>query len=313
MKTTTIFQDHSVWRIENGQARVLIAPDFGARLLTWEVAGQPIIHWPETADWNQLSEVRGGNPILFPFVARHMVDGVIGRWQDAEGHVRELPMHGFARDLPFTVVEESDACSLRMRLTHTPATFAMYPFEWVFDVVYRLGKNELEVTLETRNSGSAPLPYFPGHHFYFAVPHEERSSWRLNLPCARWGWQNKDGSIRFAPATQPEWPLDDPAIIDRFHLNFTSHQVSLEGSEAGRRILIDLVGNDAAPGSSVPWYDVTTWTQSPTSDFFCVEPWLGLPNAIHHGHGLRLLPPGQTESAVCRISVRDVSVEEPGE
>jgi galactose mutarotase-like enzyme len=52
------------------------------------------------------------------------------------------------------------------------------------------------------------------------------------------------------------------------------------------------------PGS-VPWYAVTTWTQSADSDFYCIEPWLGLPNAIHHGEGLRRIDPGKTEIATC--------------
>jgi aldose 1-epimerase len=51
------------------------------------------------------------------------------------------------------------------------------------------------------------------------------------------------------------------------------------------------------------WYAVTTWTEGPDSDFYCVEPWLGLPDAIHHGQGLRWLQPGQTEEALCRLSV----------
>jgi galactose mutarotase-like enzyme len=46
-----------------------------------------------------------------------------------------------------------------------------------------------------------------------------------------------------------------------------------------------------------PWYAVTTWTQAPESDFYCIEPWLGLPNAIHHGEGLRWLVPGAKEIA----------------
>ncbi|HEY4298912.1 MAG TPA: aldose epimerase, partial [Paraburkholderia sp.] len=56
------------------------------------------------------------------------------------------------------------------------------------------------------------------------------------------------------------------------------------------------------PGS-VPWYAVTTWTEAAESDFYCVEPWLGLPDAIHNGMGLRWLEPGQTETAALRISV----------
>jgi galactose mutarotase-like enzyme len=53
----------------------------------------------------------------------------------------------------------------------------------------------------------------------------------------------------------------------------------------------------------VPWYAVTTWTEAADSDFYCVEPGLGLPDAIHNGMGLRWLEPGQTEAATLRINV----------
>ncbi|KAI3598567.1 Galactose mutarotase [Cupriavidus necator H850] len=37
---------------------------------------------------------------------------------------------------------------------------------------------------------------------------------------------------------------------------------------------------------------MTTWSESATSDFYCVEPWVGLPDAIHHGQGLRWINQG---------------------
>lgn len=299
MKSKTIFQGQQVWKLQSGSSSALIAPQYGALLLTWEVDGQPIIYWPQDADWLRVAHARGGNPILFPFVARHMVDGVIGKWQDASGVVRDLPMHGFARDMAFEVVEDGDDKALRMRITHTPATLAMFPFEFSFEVVYRITKNALEVSLETTNTGPTPLPYYAGHHFYFNVPHEERRDWSLSLPCERWGWQNPDGSVRFAPATKTDYTVDDVTLIDRFNLDFTSDHINLEHTPDNRRIRVELTSGEAL----TPWYEVTTWTQDATADFFCIEPWLGLPNAIHHQHGLRMLVSGMTETAVCRLRV----------
>jgi galactose mutarotase-like enzyme len=48
---------------------------------------------------------------------------------------------------------------------------------------------------------------------------------------------------------------------------------------------------------------VTSWTETERSDFYCVEPWLGLPDAIHNGFGLRWLAPGEQERAALRIGV----------
>lgn len=292
------FQSHTVHELSDCESRVLVSPDFGARLLRWDVGEHQIIQWPEDADWSSVAHVRGGNPILFPFVARHMVDGVVGKWRDDSGQVRDLPMHGFARDLPFSVVDDADAQTLRMRLAENAETLGCYPFAFQFDVVYRLFGNELEVRLETTNTGDSPLPYYAGHHFYFHVPHDERPGWQLTIPCERQGGQNTDGSVWFVPADQTSFTVADELLIDRFHLDFTSTELTLRHN-SGRGVVIDL--SDAAGKNEVPWYSITTWTQNSDSDFFCVEPWLGLPNAIHHGHGLRWLDPGQKEEAVCYI------------
>lgn len=292
------FQDQSVYELVSGSSRILVAPHYGARLLKWTIGDQEIIHWPDDANWaNEYSvaHTRGGNPILFPFVARHYADGVLGEWRDEAGIVRELPMHGFARDMPFKVVEAGTGV-LRMRLKPTTATRAMYPFKFIFDVVYEIKDNTLIVTFETTNNSAAPLPYYAGHHFYFSIPHEERADWDIILPCGRWGRQNTGGEIEFESAEKSQTRLDDVDLIDRFHLDFSASQVLLKKRNSTREIAIQL---DAE--YSAPWYEVTTWTQATESDFFCVEPWLGLPNAIHSGLGLRWIESGQTEKAVCRI------------
>lgn len=295
-----LFQNQNVVELRDGNSRVLIAPDFGARLLTWSVGAREIIFWPDDADWSSVEKIvhtRGGNPILFPFIARHYVDGELGKWRDEKGVVRDLPMHGFARGLPFIVVE-SDAQSLRMRLEATEQTRAMYPFEFRFDVVYRLAGSTLEAVFETSNLGSTPLPYYAGHHFYFAINHAMRSDWEISLPCKTWGRQSADGSPQLFPAQNSSTTLADNDLIDRFHLDFSEPRVTLQNEVSAQRIVLDWPRE-----YSQLWHDVTTWTGAPEADYFCVEPWLGLPDAIHHGNGLRHVAPGETETAVCHIRV----------
>jgi galactose mutarotase-like enzyme len=155
--------------------------------------------------------------------------------------------------------------------------------------------SRLEVRFETTNRGVAPLPYYAGHHFYLAIPHAQRSDWRLPLPCAAWGRQAPDGSIVREQAASADLRLDDPALVDRFQIGPATDLVSLQNTATGSRLAFELPSS----GGLAPWYAVTTWTEKPDSDFYCVEPWLGLPNAIHHGAGLRHVAPGTTETASC--------------
>jgi aldose 1-epimerase len=292
MKGTVLFQNQPVVELADGESRLLVSAEHGARILRWERAGREIIHWPADADWTKILKVRGGNPVLFPFLGRHFVDGKNEFWRDADGTVRAMPQHGFARDGKFTVIVQTGTTA-RLRLADDASTRAAYPFSFHFDVVLELKAGaRIEIRFETTNTGAQPLPYYAGHHFYFAIPHAERADWTVDLPCESWGRQSPDGSIVHQPASAARLNLGDPSIIDRFAVKPQSARIPLVNARAGRSLVIELPG-------PTPWYAVTTWTEKADSDFYCVEPWLGLPNAIHHGEGLRRIAPGAMETATC--------------
>jgi len=297
---------HDILDLSSGASTLRFAPWAGGRLLSWHLDGQPVIHWPEHANWSQPARIRGGNPLLFPFLGRHRVDGQIGRWRDAQGVVRDLPMHGFARDLPFTAQIDEDGLGVRMTLADSEATHAGYPFAFRFEAAYRLAdERTLDVSLTATNPGTVPLPWYAGHHFYFALPHAQRGATTLELPSAELRHQLPDGSISAATPDESPYRLGDPGIVDRFHVltpTPPATPVRMIAPGLGRIVTIDL-----DRPASLPWYAVTTWTEADDSDFYCIEPWLGLPDAIHNGLGLRWLAPGASESAVLRIRVDDLA------
>lgn len=289
------FQGQDLVRIGTGDNYLLLAPAHGGRLVRWVHRGQDILYWPDDADWSRVAKVRGGNPLLFPFIGRHFVDGEPGKWCDADGVVRELPQHGFARDMAFAVSDFSESV-VSMTLASSDATRAGYPFDFVFTVSYRLVPEGLEAELEVRNTGSAPLPWYAGHHFYFALPHAQRSASRLSLPPADRVRQTPDGGLTGAEPGERTYRLDDARLQDTFHVLRGPGTLRLQMPARE----IDFVLN--VPGRA-PWHAITTWSEREDSDFYCVEPWLGLPNAIGHGAGLRWLAPGKAEAAVCRLVI----------
>ncbi len=289
------FQEQTVYAISHGEAKAWIAPQYGARLLRWSVGGRELILWPENADWSKVNKVRGGNPILFPFIARHMVDGKIGFWKDGDT-VREMPMHGFARELPFEVVECTDS-QIVMRLEANDVTRQYYPFEFRFDVQISLQKDlTLRIAMETTNFSERPMPYYLGHHFYFKLPKEEREQWDIQIPCSQTARQKPDGNITFNSKPQIETTFADEDLIDRFHIMENAQPVTFGRKQGYPRFRIRMDHPE-----TIHWGAVTTWTEAEDSDFYCIEPWTGLPNAIHHLHGLRRIEPGATEKAICKI------------
>ena len=325
-----LFQSHDIIELKRGGASLLIAPQYGGRILRWSVDGHEVIRWPADADWSNPPKIRGGDPLLFPFLGRHFVDGRLGFWRDRAGQVYPLPTHGFARDCAFAVGpdafgasggDDGGAREVRVTLVDNAQTRAGYPFAFAFEARYRLLDGALDIELTTHNRDTVPLPYYAGHHFYFALPRGLRGETTLTMPTHRGLNQEADGRLGPALAETGRYRLDDPRLVDRFHL-LDADAAAAAGIERARpdgnapgpvtarlqtpslRRTIDF--HLAFPGS-VPWYAVTTWTESADADFYCVEPWLGLPDAIHHGQGLRWIAPGASERAIVRLTVRHES------
>jgi galactose mutarotase-like enzyme len=293
------FQGQPVIELQNGPSRALVSPAHGARLLRWSVGDWEVIRWPEAADWSKPQKVRGGNPVLFPFIARSFHDNRIGFWKSPDGVVSPAPMHGFARDSAFSLVSADDT-SVAMRLEANDTTRAVYPFDFRFEVVIRLGEGSLEVVYRVANTGKDPLPWSAGHHFYLGIPAGERAGWELELPSCHWASQDfSTGEIQLRdPATSRD-ALSNPAWIDRLHVEPELDRIRLKHGVSGREISF----KDTSPQPR-SWYCATTWTEKPDSDFFCVEPWSALPNAVANGLGLQTAPPGAEREISCQILAR---------
>jgi galactose mutarotase-like enzyme len=293
------FQGQPVVVLENESSRALVSPGHGAHLLCWRLGDWDVVVWPESADWSRPQKVRGGNPVLFPFIARSFHDNHIGFWKSPDGTVRPAPMHGFARDSAFSIVS-AGSDFVEMRLEANDTTRAAYPYDFRFEVGLRLGADSLEVLYRVTNTGKVSLPWSAGHHFYFGIPARERAGWDLELPCRQWASQDfSTGEILLRePATVRDC-LSNPDWIDRLHVQPDLDRIRLSHAASGRTI--SFKDTSPLPGS---WYCATTWTERPDSDFFCVEPWSALPNAAANKLGLQNTPPGGIVEISCRIQAR---------
>jgi aldose 1-epimerase len=291
------FQGETVFRLKRGEDEILFAPQYGARLLKWKTKGRDIIYWPEEVNWFQASKIRGGNPILFPFVGRVHLGDRQGFWQDDKGNTYPMQQHGFCRDAEFFFVQDPNdgENTVRMRLEASQGTRKVYPYDFAFDVVYELGENELICTFKINNIGKEDMIYYAGHHFYFAMDHKDRADWQLNLPCQQWAYHLPEGEVAYEFATHETTSFADKKLWNRLHVKPKSHEVTWENAKIGQKLQIEL--------DPTVWPCVTTWAEFDESDYYCIEPWQSVPNATETGKYLRLLAPGQQETATCRIKV----------
>lgn len=295
------------WNV--GASTYLALPQHGARLLNWHVkladgSVRDVIHWPEDANWQNVAKVRGGNPILFPFCARCYDDGDVERWRDAQGRRLPMPRNGIARQGNFTLTESSPTGFTARFQNDTDAAFSAYPFQYTFEVRYRFEELALHVDLSLTNADKDDIPWSAGHHFYFALPWHanlSRSDYRIQLQAKKAFRQADDGSLIDVGVPERETALDDLELIDRCHARFKQPQIQF-GPKGGDEDITLWLGGQAA-GTPNPWHSLTTWTEADDSPFYCVEPWMGPPNAPGHGKGLHWVRPGQTQIFSTTVSV----------
>lgn len=298
-------QTLSRWRV--GNSTFLALPERGARLMNWNItlgdgSIRDVLFWPENADFTDVAKVRGGNPILFPFNGRTFDRGDIFFWRAADGVRRPMPMHGLARQGTFKVTH-TDARGFVAQFMPGEEARACYPFEYDFAVTYRFEPLGFTCEFALTNLGTEPLPWSAGHHFYFTVPWSEgttRRDYQIRIPAGKRLRQDTTGALVAGPALATDENLANPALIDTFHTALKGNQAVF--GEKGRPgdVTVRLGAAEVPPPDAL----FVTWTLAEDSPYYCVEPWMGPPNAPEHKVGLHHVVPGDTQKFTVSVGVK---------
>jgi galactose mutarotase-like enzyme len=293
------------WRV--GASTFLAWPEAGARLMHWnhtriDGSVREVIHWPDLTDLETpVASIRGGNPILFPFSARTFDRGDIHFWRGRDGQRRPMPMHGFARQGTFAL-DHIDPTGFRATLEPSDEDQSNFPFRYRFSVIYRFEAQRITCEFALTNHDEVPLPWSAGHHFYFTAPWTEphtRDDYQIILPPGKAVRQSPTGTLFPGPNVPRTTPLADPNLVDTIHTELAHNPVRF-GPADGSEFIDVSVGAGPQPN---PGQAIVTWTADPEAPFYCVEPWMGPPNAIEHKQGLHWVPPGDTDRFSVSVAI----------
>ena len=132
--------------------------EFGAELQSIKKNDYEYLWQGDPAFWGRRS------PVLFPIVG-----SVWEKKYRVEGREYEMGQHGFARDMVFNLISESDS-EVWYRLESTPETLAKYPWPFVLEIGYNLEGNSVEVLWNVTNPGSEQMFFQIGAHPAFNDP-----------------------------------------------------------------------------------------------------------------------------------------------
>ena len=291
-----------------------------------ELSGLKVQHqgtWIETIylarDYSPRQGWTGKAPFLWPATGRNLPPDLEARQKAGERFSRgayvldgkryEMPIHGFARDLPWRV-ERTVALDRRavakLSLRDTPETRKRYPFGFIVEADFTLEDGTLSIGyhIHAHETNSGPMPFSVGNHITFVSPLVQGTDpFEMEL---------------FTPSKteliKTTYGLPTGESRPRGHAN----GVKLGGFE--RLSAISLTGYEGEPyilyrdpqglairmshaASEIPEQPVVLyniWGDAP-GGFFSPEPWVGLQNSLVLNKGLIRLQPGRTFEWTIRI------------
>lgn len=204
-----------VYHLHTPQGDTAVISQHGAQVLSWRTANgaerlflSPAINWQDVA--NQRCAIRGGIPVCWPQFNRR----------------GKLPKHGFARLLPWALVEQN-AHSLRLRLCQTDVPSAwlhdaqgtpLWPYAFETTLQITLAHNTLTLHLQVRNTGYTALSFTTAFHGYWATHALHR--------CAIHGAQGQvywDATPHAYPTHPTQYgPIRFAGEVDRVYPAFTA-------------------------------------------------------------------------------------------
>jgi galactose mutarotase-like enzyme len=259
---------------ESAQASLEVVPERGGIITRWQVKGQDLLYLDEARFTDPALTVRGGIPILFP---------ICGNLPDNQylyqGKPYSLKQHGFARDLPWTVIDQStqEQASLTLELVSTEQTRSLYPFDFQLVFTYRLRGDRLTLHQRYTNHSAAPMPFSAGFHPYFAV--QDKGQLQFQIPASEFLDQRTKTTHSFAG--QFDFSQDE---IDVAFSDLSSPVATVTDGARSQRLTF----------SFSPEFSLLVFWTLKEKGFYCLEPWTAGRNAMNTGDRLLHLAPGQS-------------------
>lgn len=243
-------------------------------------------------------------PILFPFVGKLKNDTY-----HYNGHSYNLPQHGFARDLDFTLTSTNDQ-EFKFTLESNAATLLKYPFRFKLDIIYRLKDDLLEVETRVTNIGATEMYFSIGFHPAFKIPlreNEKYDDYLLAFENAenieRWSVEN--GLI----GKQYKQVLNDENILPLNYELFKEDAIVLKGLRSQKIRITNQLRNSGLDFffNNFPFFGI--WAKQ-NSDFVCLEPWQGIADSVNSTQNLTekegILSLAPNAVFICGYKVRSI-------
>ena len=251
-----------------------VVPERGAIISRFEIAGQAVFYLDRETLNDASKNIRGGNPVLFPICGP-----LAGGNCQINGNTYSMKQHGFARNLPWQVVEkdiQENQASISLELKSSDITLAQYPFDFFVRLTYKITAKGLVIDQKYENLSQEKMPFYAGFHPYFVAP--EKSAVELFVAANEYN----DFLTGTKKAVEAIVNFEQvPEVNGAFH-KVKENRIRFSNFGLERAIEITF---------EPPYKHIVIWGLK-DKPFICVEPWMGLNNSLNTGESVFYLEPG---------------------
>jgi galactose mutarotase-like enzyme len=216
----------------------------------------------------------GQAPNLFPFVGR-----LYEKAYTVNGKKYPMGIHGFLSHAEM-VVESNDGDGCTLVLTDSEETREIYPYSFMFRMIYKLEGNTVRITFRVENNSAEPMYCGMGGHPGINVPLEpglkfEDYTLAFPEPC-------EPKVVEFTPGVlctgnRLPYELENGTTIRLKHELFCEDAVVI--ADAPRSVTLSAEKGTHGVTVSYPQMPYVGFWHKPNSDapYVCIEPWSVLP------------------------------------
>lgn len=273
--------------IQSTHSSAQLIPEYGATICSLKFDDRELLYLHDFFWDKKNDDLGGGWPFLFPVCARLSRDGKYGVYQYL-GNYYQLPIHGFSWYLPWQVLDHQKD-SVHLKLVFDETTLKMYPFQFEIELKYFIHDRELHCQQIYRNLGDHPMPFYAGFHPYFLIP----SGVSKHQVCIEFHSRKRFiYNENLTDICQTAAPFSGHHSIDEKALNESLSLI--DDGKAARLIFPDYRLSLNANRHKKEDFPYLQLYHIPEKPFFCMEPWMGFPNALNSVTGAKWLQPGET-------------------
>ncbi len=270
----------------DASSRLEVVPERGGIITSWQVQGQELFYLDAERFTHPELTVRGGIPILFPICGN-----LPGDTYTHQGKTYTLKQHGFARNLPWEVTDQTTEteAAITITLASQAQTRQVYPFEFQVTFTYQLQGNSLTLKQRYTNLSDEPMPFSTGFHPYFQIA--DKQQLQLEIPATHWK-NNLDQTVQ---------PFSGQFDFDQDEIDAALRPLTQQSAQA-----IDHQRQTCLTLDYDPTYSTLVFWTVKGKDFYCLEPWSAPRNALNTGEDLIQLAPNTSLDTSVRFSVRSL-------